>query len=1397
MAPVCLSKHRRVRLTAALLASTALLAAAWQPARAADATWLANPGSNDFNTGANWTGGTVPNGTASFDASTTTALTFSSGTTLGGLTFNAGAPAYSFTFGANTLFINGAGIDIVGGSASFTNNGSAVIAFTNSATAGSASFNNNRALQFLIFSTAGSATIVNSGFLSFFNSSTGGNAAITNTGAAAVTDFSNSMGPANDFKLSAGSIAGTGAFRLGGNELTVGGNNTSTTVSGTIEDGGLLAFTGASLVKTGTGTLTLTGTNTYSGGTTVTGGLVNFTTGSNLGTGNVTLNGGGLQWASGNTLDISSRLNALGASGGTFDTNSNDVTLASVISGGALTKSGAGTLILSGTNTYSGGTTIGAGTVSIGAAANIGSGAVSLNGGTLQATGSFSLANTVNATASGSSIDTGANTLTLTGTLGGSNSFTKSGSGTLTFGSALDTSGHSGGLTLSQGTLSLQASLAAGFGTITTTGSVIDYANGVDNAAAIDINSNTTQLQVTTGTATQSGVISETSGPRPMEKIGAGTLILSAANTYTGDTTVTAGTLQIGAGGTSGSIAGNVVNNATLAFNRSDALSFGGNISGNGAVTKSGAGTLTLSGTNDYSGGTTISGGTVSIGAAGNIGSGAVSLNGGTLLTTGSLSLANTVNASAGGSSIDTGANTLTLTGTLGGSNSFTKSGTGTLIFGSALDTSGHSGGLTLSQGTLSLQASLAAGFGTITTTGSVIDYANGVDNAAAIDINSNTTQLQVAAGTATQSGAISETSGPRPMEKIGAGTLILSAANTYTGDTTVTAGTLQIGAGGTSGSVVGNIVDNAALTFNRSDALTYAGVISGTGSVTQNGSGNLILSNTHTYAGATTVNAGTLSVNGDISLSSGVTVNNGGILGGTGTVSSTTINSGGALAPGNSIGTVTVSGNLVFNAGSSYNVEVSPSAADRTNAIGTATLNGTVNASYQAGTYTAKQYTILNATGGVSGTFGTLANTSLPNNVSAALSYDANNVYLNLTLNYMAPGGSLSGNQQNVANALTSYFNSTGGIPTAFASLSSNGLSQIAGEPGAGVQQMVFTGAGLFMNSVFDNAFGSANGVAHTGQGGGASAYAPARKLSREARDAYAAVTPRERGSEIDKRWGVWAAAYGGSASVSGDGTAGTHDTTSHVYGATAGADYRASEDTRLGFALGGAGSSFSLAEGFGSGKADIFNAALYGRQAFGASYVAAALGYSWQDASTDRTVTAAGTGMLHASFHPQALTARVETGHRFDTSIVGIAPYAGLQSTTFFLPSYDEAATSGSNQFALTYDSRKVTATRGELGARFDKTVALMGASLTLKAKAAWAHDWNRERAANATFQQLPGAAFTVNGAEPAADSVLASAGAELALGGGWTVAAKFDGEYSRTTASYAGRGSVRFTW
>jgi fibronectin-binding autotransporter adhesin len=104
---------------------------------------------------------------------------------------------------------------------------------------------------------------------------------------------------------------------------------------------------------------------------------------------------------------------------------------------------------------------------------------------------------------------------------------------------------------------------------------------------------------------------------------------------------------------------------------------------------------------------------------------------------------------------------------------------------------------------------------------------------------------------------------GPGPAEifKDDAGTLVLSGTNNYTGGTTVAQGTLVIGNGGASGSIVGNITDNAQLAFNRSDTLTFAGAITGSGSLTQSGNGTLILTGASTYTGGTTINAGILQI--------------------------------------------------------------------------------------------------------------------------------------------------------------------------------------------------------------------------------------------------------------------------------------------------------------------------------------------------------------------------------------------------------------------------------------------------------------------------------------------------------------------------------------------------------
>ena len=201
----------------------------------------------------------------------------------------------------------------------------------------------------------------------------------------------------------------------------------------------------------------------------------------------------------------------------------------------------------------------------------------------------------------------------------------------------------------------------------------------------------------------------------------------------------------------------------------------------------------------------------------------------------------------------------------------------------------------------------------------------------------------------------------------------------------------------------------------------------------------------------------GTLSANGVIN--GLVTVNAGGTLGGTGTIDNVFVN-GGVLAPGNSIGTLNVAGSLTFSAASSYMVEISGASSDLTRVTGVATLGGATVVVVPTGTV-AKQYTILTATGGVPDTFNPVVSGVSPN-LNPTLSYDANNVYLNFALNY---GGGLNVNQQNVANALTNFFNTTGGVPVGFASLSPAGLTQVSGELATGSQQATFDAMNLFLS--------------------------------------------------------------------------------------------------------------------------------------------------------------------------------------------------------------------------------------------------------------------------------------------------------------------------------------------
>ncbi|WP_245331949.1 autotransporter outer membrane beta-barrel domain-containing protein [Bradyrhizobium sp. NAS80.1] len=573
-------------------------------------------------------------------------------------------------------------------------------------------------------------------------------------------------------------------------------------------------------------------------------------------------------------------------------------------------------------------------------------------------------------------------------------------------------------------------------------------------------------------------------------------------------------------------------------------------------------------------------------------------------------------------------------------------------------------------------------------------------------------------------------------------------------------------------------------------------------GSLTKTGTGTLTLSGINTYTGATTVDAGTLAVNGSIATSSLLTVNAGGTVRGNGTIGNLTVN-GGTFAPGDgTAGTsMNVAGSLAFASGAIYLVQVNPTTASFSTVSGTATLGGaTVRASFAPGSYVEKQYTILTA-GSISGTFDpTVANSGLPSGFKTTLSYDGTHAYLDLALGFVAPSGTgLSGNQQNVGNALTNFFNSNGSIPIVFGSLTPAGLTQLSGEVGSGSQQTTFNAMSQFMGLLTDPLMGRGNGINGAMSAPGyaeesASAYAASRKP----KDALAMFTKAPPVPFVP-RWSVWAAGYGGSQTTNGNAVAGSNDTRSSIFGTAVGADYLFSPNTLAGFALAGGGTNFSV-NNLGSGRSDLFQAGAYLRHTNGAAYVTGALAYGWQDITTNRAVTVAGLNQLRAEFNANAWSGRLEGGYRFVAPWVGglgFTPYAAAQFTTFDLPAYTERAITGSNTFALGYAAKSVTDPRSELGIRTDKSLAMTDGILTLRGRLAWAHDFDPNRTIGATFQSLPGASFVVNGAAQASDSALATASAEMKWTSGWSAAASFEGEFSNLTRSYAGKGMVRYAW
>lgn len=433
---------------------------------------------------------------------------------------------------------------------------------------------------------------------------------------------------------------------------------------------------------------------------------------------------------------------------------------------------------------------------------------------------------------------------------------------------------------------------------------------------------------------------SDLGGSGSLTLSGGGTLVLTGTNTYTGGTTINASTLQLGDGGTSGSIVGNVTDNGSLVFDRSDAVTFGGVVSGAGSLTQAGTGTLTLTGTNAYSGGTNIKSGVLQISSDANLGAtiGSVLIDNATLRALGSFALSQLIDVQ-NTAYIDTNGYALTLDNAVDGidpgQGTLVKMGAGTLtITGSG---GPEYGSTKIEEGTLALSYQGAISDGSLSVaSGATFDISQALSGGSFFSLSGGGTialggrLLQIEGGNTswTFDGVITDGG-------IGGGSFgsvainqpnvtgTLTSVNTYTGATYLYGGTLAlaghgsiadsslVSVGGTldiSGAIGGATI--TALTGDGSvvlggqtltvsddtsdDADGFSGVISGTGNLVVAG-GHLTLTGANTYTGATTINSSAILRLGDGQQYTG----------------------DGSISGGSIVGNITDNGSLIFDNGS------------------------------------------------------------------------------------------------------------------------------------------------------------------------------------------------------------------------------------------------------------------------------------------------------------------------------------------------------------------------------------------------------------------------------------------------------------------------------------------------
>ncbi|HXS06265.1 MAG TPA: autotransporter domain-containing protein [Rhizomicrobium sp.] len=1153
-------------------------------------------------------------------------------------------------------------------------------------------------------------------------------------------------------------------------------------LTGTATQSGVISESGGSFMlgKLGAGTLIFTGANAYTGPTQV---------------------DGTLQIGNGSTAgSIAGDIQLFNSSKIVFDRSDTYVYGGSISSAGGgsgqqLEQAGTGTLILTGSAIPLGGTTISAGTLQIG------------NGG---AAGTL----TGNVVDNGALVFDNSGTATFSGVISGSGSLTQAGSGTLTL--TADNS-YAGTTTIASGTLQVGA---LGFGPTTGT---LGLGAVVDNGLLIISHPSTTIANLISG----SGGVTISGG--------SSVITFTAANSYAGVTTIAGspfifntlalsgsgrvgptsqviadGRFDISAANSDISIkslagAGSVILGARSLTLTAASDTFSGTISGSGGLIVSG-GSETLGfgtfGANSFTGQVRIdAGATLALTGPGSIQSASSLVDNGTFdisaATTGTA-----VNSLSGDGSVVLGASKLVI---VSGTGIFSGgiTGTGGIIVSGTETLTGNStySGVTqiLQGGALALSGSGSIASSISIDNQSIFDISGTSSGASIVKLTGpgnvvlGNRTLTLTNSSQNVSGVISGTGGVT----IASGSWTLLGANTYTGVTNIGGGaTLNVGSGdffGTAGSIASSSITNSGtINFDRAANINYAGTVSGNGGLVQSGTGTLTLSANNTYTGGTTVSAGTLNITGSIA-NSAVSVASGAKLTGTGKVGAVTVASGGTLSPGVAgvPGTLTVQGNLALASGANYVDAISPTVTGLTRVSGMASVDGALTVNAASGSYAIGQhYTVLSAVGGLSGTFASVS-TSGFGVYQPTVGYDANSVFLTLSVNAVSPflPAGLGTNGINAAKGidaaiangapLNAGFNALFGLSGAALGTA---VTQLSGEAGADAAQGASQAFLPFVSTLM--AEGISGSPTMT-----AANFAPGSVYGQDV-----APGPAQLAVGGMRAWGT---VYGRHTGIAADAAAGTHSLKAGDVGFAAGIEMQVDDTLRLGAAAGGGHGSFNA--GNGGGASDDAMLGVYGSLGvLDQGYVAGAFSYGWHDVDTLRLLTIFGTDLLGAKYTAHDVGVRVEGGWRVALDEDdGLVPYAAFVWDSFQAPAYAEGAVSGTANFALSYTAQDTNFGRSEVGLKAGRNVAVGDGAIALELSAAWAHQLYGAPFALAAFQALSGSSFAVQGGRIATDTALLGAGIDWHDSDALSFGARIDSQLGGGTTALAGTGTISLRW